>query len=82
MSEFPIRLACYICDTDVCDGVAEIPTTWSDVQEVQSLDDSRRRNLAEDASGWPSQSYTHLGLCPACQQLDRPPAGGYCGYGA
>jgi hypothetical protein len=35
-----IRLACRDCDTDVCDGINEIPADWKEVIEVQSFDEA------------------------------------------
>ena len=31
-----IRLACFYCDTDECDGVDEVPPGWTEVEEFQS----------------------------------------------
>ena len=35
-----IRLACRNCDTDVWDGINEIPADWKEVIEVQSFDEA------------------------------------------
>ncbi len=62
-----IRLACQYCDTDDGDGVSDIPPGWSDVQEVQSLAASREPVEAGDKSRSPFDWFTHLGVCPDCQ---------------
>lgn len=49
-----IRLACVYCDDDSCDGVAEIPDGWEDVEVVDT-------GKQEDSDWW-----THLGTCPGC----------------
>ena len=63
-----IRLACRDCDTDVCDGINEIPADWKEVIEVQSFDEALApvdpSNNLQRLTDW----YTHLGLCPNCQQ--------------
>ena len=63
-----IRLGCRECDTDECDGVGFIPETWTDVVEVQSLDESQVEVSANDRSRSLTEWYTHLGLCPTCQK--------------
>ena len=63
-----IRLACRACDTDECDGVDLIPETWTDVVEVQSLDESQVEVPVGDRSRSLTEWYTHLGLCPTCQK--------------
>lgn len=64
-----IRLACRHCDTEECDGVAEIPPTWTDVDEVQSYAESLEEILPEDISRSPTDWYTHLGVCPECRKI-------------
>ncbi len=64
-----IRLACQHCDTDECDGVTEIPSDWSDVQEVQSLAASQEPIAAEDQTRSVFEWYTHVGTCPECQKI-------------
>lgn len=66
-----IRLGCRNCDTDECDFISEIPTTWADVEEVQSFSDSLKEIAVDDKTGSPFEWYTHLGICPACQELDK-----------
>ena len=63
-----IRLGCRECDTDECDDVDLIPATWTDVVEVQSLDESQVEVSANDRSRSLTEWYTHLGLCPTCQK--------------
>lgn len=65
-----IRLACRHCDTNECDGVAEIPPDWSDIEEVQSLELSQEPVAADDQSRSAFEWYTHLGTCPDCQNID------------
>ncbi len=65
-----IRLACCQCDTDSCDGVDEIPADWSDVQFVQSLEESQREVAAGDQTRSVTQWFTHLGICPECRDVD------------
>lgn len=62
----PIRLGCLYCDRNDFDGIDKFPTDWSDIERVQSLEESRR----EDDSGenvflW----QTHLGVCPHCRAV-------------
>jgi hypothetical protein len=64
-----IRLACLYCDTDQCDGVAEIPPDWSDVDEVQSYAASREEVPIDDPARSPMEWYTHLGVCPECRKI-------------
>jgi len=65
-----IRLRCSNCDTSECDGVDEIPADWADVQFVQSYVASLEEIAADDPTRSPLDWYTHLGVCPACQQLN------------
>lgn len=66
-----IRLACLFCDRDDSDGVDQLPATWFAVDEVQSYEES----ILEIAPGsdkvldW----YTHLGVCPDCQEAELWP---------
>ena len=53
----PIRLACYECDRDDCDGIDAIPAGWRDVEADSTLADWR----LGDGAWW-----THVGLCPEC----------------
>ncbi len=61
-----IRLACLLCDEDRFDGIDAIPADWRDVDEVQSYEAATAEVdfERECASGW----WTHLGICPDCQQ--------------
>ena len=63
-----IRLACYACDREDFDDINEIPSDWTDVDEVQSLEESRRPVEFDDQKRSPCEWYTHLGTCPDCQQ--------------
>ena len=63
-----IRLACSGCDTDEGDEVSSIPSTWKDVTEVQSLAESRKSVPADDKTRSAFEWYTHLGICPQCQE--------------
>jgi len=64
-----IRLACLYCDTDECDGVAEIPPDWSDVDEVQTYAASREEVPIDDPTRSPMEWYPHLGVCPECRKI-------------
>jgi DNA-directed RNA polymerase subunit RPC12/RpoP len=55
----PIRLACCGCDRDDFDGIAELPTDWYGIDEVQTLAEATADN--GDSSWW-----THLGWCVDC----------------
>lgn len=63
-----IRLACRDCDTDICDGINEIPGDWIEVTEVQSFDKASAPIDPADKKARLTDWYTHLGLCPDCQQ--------------
>lgn len=66
-----IRLACLFCDRDDFDGVEAIPPTWFSVDEAQSYEASLTKAAAnEDHFAW----YTHLGVCPECQETELWPA--------
>ncbi|MBA3481993.1 MAG: hypothetical protein H0T51_09280 [Pirellulales bacterium] len=66
-----IRLACLFCDRDDFDGVETIPATWFSVDETQSYEASlKEANAEEDHFAW----YTHLGVCPECQETELWPA--------
>jgi hypothetical protein len=64
----PIRLACLECDTQEGDGIREIPATWKEVIEIQSLEAALAEVPADDKQRSIMEWYTHLGLCPACQK--------------
>lgn len=62
-----IRLACMFCDRDDFDGVDNIPTNWFSVDESQTCDALlQEAGIVEATSSW----YTHLGVCPDCQQSE------------
>lgn len=62
-----IRLACLLCDADDCDGIDAVPADWQDVDEVQSYEEATSEASMDDepSSVW----WTHLGVCPDCQQV-------------
>ncbi len=69
------RLGCFHCDREDYDGVTELPKDWTDITEVQTLEQAltpvdftapTRLNIFE----W----QTHLGVCPECQTEDEGPA--------
>ena len=64
-SDWPV---CY-CDTDECDGVAEVPPGWTDVEEVQSHAASQEEVPVDDPTRSPLDWYTHLGVCPECKEI-------------
>lgn len=59
-----IRLACLLCDVEDYDGVDHVPPDWQDVDEVQSYEDSIAPIETSRTSAW----WTHVGICPDCQQ--------------
>ena len=66
-----IRLAFRFCDRDDFNGVETIPVTWFSVDETQSHEASLKEAAAnEDCFAW----YTHLGVCPECQETELWPA--------
>ena len=65
-----IRLACIHCDTDQYDGVTELPTDWTNIQEAQSYAASREEVPLRDSNRSPLDWYTHLGVCPECQKTE------------
>lgn len=64
----PIRLACLECDTQEGDGILEIPATWKEVIEIQSLEAALAEVPADDKQRSVMEWYTHLGICPHCQK--------------
>jgi hypothetical protein len=66
-----IRLACLFCDRNECDGVDHIPATWFAVDEVQSYEESIRK--VDPGSDKVLDWYTHLGVCPDCQEAELWP---------
>ncbi len=67
-----IRLACLFCDSSECDGVNEVPASWFAVDEVQSYEESIRE--VEPGNEKVLDWYTHLGVCPDCQEAELWPA--------
>lgn len=67
-----IRLACLFCDRNDCDGVDTVPATWFSVDKVQSYEESIHEIIPGDdrVLDW----YTHLGVCPDCQEAELWPA--------
>lgn len=60
-----IRLGCMFCDRNDFDGVDAIPAAWFSVDEIQSYEASiKAAGANEDHCAW----YTHLGVCPECQE--------------
>ncbi len=55
MATNTFRLTCEKCDRDDFDGVEALPTDWEDIAEAAS-------------TGNGSEWWTHIGLCPDCQQ--------------
>lgn len=68
-----IRLACMFCDRDDCDGIAKIPRDWFSVDEVQTYEESMREADFDDPKVSVLDWYTHLGVCPECQQAELTP---------
>ena len=68
-----IRLACLGgCFRDDHDGIWVLPSDWTDIEEVQSLQDSLSvYDDDDDDPAPPGYSVmdweTHAGLCPDCQ---------------
>ena len=54
VAKAPIRLACTECDRTDFDGIATLPSDWSQIGEAE---------VSENDSSW----WTHLGLCPDCK---------------
>ena len=68
----PIRLGCFYCDREDCDGISEIPDDWTDVQEVQSLTESLRPVALDELGNRSVLDWqTHLGVCPECRAGTR-----------
>ena len=64
-----IRLACFYCDTDECDGIDEVPPDWTEVEEFQSYAESLEEVAPDDPARTPLDWYTHLGVCPDCRKV-------------
>lgn len=69
-----IRLACASCDRDDRDGITPEQAKaegWTDIEEVQSYEDSMRTydNPDDAPQGFDLTAWhTHLGTCPGCQE--------------
>jgi len=68
-----IRLACLYCDREDFDGVDVIPSDWTEVDEVQTFEESCREACPTDAKVSVFDWYTHLGVCPECHQAETLP---------
>lgn len=68
-----IRLACMFCDREDFDGVGTLPSDWFAVDEVQSYEESIREADLSDTKISVFDWYTHLGVCPECQQAELRP---------
>ncbi len=68
-----IRLACLYCDRSDFDGINEIPSDWSEVDEVQTYEESCQKASPTDAKVSVLDWYTHLGICPECHQAEALP---------
>ena len=62
-----IRLGCNECDRDDFDDIDELPSDWTDIEEVRSFEEAIREVDFEDGSRSSLDWQTHLGLCPECQ---------------
>lgn len=64
-----VRLGCLYCDRSDFDGVDTIPSDWTDVHEVRSLEESCRPVEPHDRGRSVFDWETHLGVCPECQHM-------------
>ena len=67
----PIRLACFLCDREDCDGVDAVPANWEDVERVQSLAEACHTVHFLDHTRSVMAWWTHLGTCPECALSER-----------
>ena len=65
-----IRLGCNECDRDDFDGIDELPSDWTDIQEVGSFEEATREVGFDDRSRSALDWQTHLGMRPECQAND------------
>lgn len=65
-----IRLACMFCDRNDFDGVSALPSDWFAVDEVQTYEESIREADLSDTTVSVLDWYTHLGVCPECQEAE------------
>jgi hypothetical protein len=68
-----IRLSCRFCDRNDYDGINVLPPDWFAVDEVQTYEQSIRPADPADSSNSVLDWYTHLGVCPECQELEFGP---------
>jgi hypothetical protein len=61
------------CDREDFDGVDSLPSDWFAVDEVQSYEESIREADLSDMTITVFDWYTHLGVCPECQQAELRP---------
>lgn len=66
-----ISLACRFCERDDLDGVETIPAAWFSVDETQSYEASLQAATADEDH---FARYTHLGVCPECQETELWPS--------
>jgi hypothetical protein len=79
MNSRTVRLACDSCDRDDKDMITPEQLeqckaeAWTDIDEVRSFEEASRTydspadaTEGHDATAW----YTHLGICPECQEED------------
>ena len=69
--EPPFRLACVSCDRDDYDGVYRLPQTWTGIQKVQSLAESKEPVEEDESNRSLFDWHTHTGYCPECQKVER-----------
>lgn len=66
-----IRLGCRFCDRVDGNGLIAIPIAWFNVEAVQSFAASQQPATGDQNHfAW----YTHLGVCPECQESELGPA--------
>ena len=61
-----IRLGCLFCDRNDYDGVRELPGDWTDIDEVQSFEESIKPIDIDDSHGDVTFWQTHMRGCPDC----------------
>lgn len=66
-----IRLGCLQCNRDDHDGITVIPTDWSDVERIQTYDESIAEPDPDDPLASVLDWETHLGVCPDCQDCEE-----------
>jgi hypothetical protein len=65
-----IRLACRFCDREDYDSVDVIPADWFDIEVVQTYEASQQSVELSDPNRSAFEWYTHLGVCPLCQEVE------------